>query len=81
MEAIGTIVFWLGMIMVGLSSLWVLVIAFSDSFLWGLLCLIIGPLQLVYIITHWSDCKDAVKLWALGFAVAFGGGFLSALAG
>lgn len=52
--------------------IWIVVIAFSEDIVSGLLCLICGPYSIYYAITRWEDCKTpflaCVAFWILGMA-------------
>ena len=66
----------LAMIGFGLSLVayvWIVVLAFNESLVWGVGCLLCGPAQLIYVIMNWEDCKNPVMCW--------GGGIVCALAG
>ncbi len=55
-----------------LCSIWIAVIAFRHGILWGLACLIIPLVSLLFAITHWSETKLplVIGLIATGVYVA-----------
>jgi hypothetical protein len=63
------------------GGLWMLVIAFQDDVLQGLLCLFIPFYSLFYLITHFEDCKRPFFVQLVGFALMFGAACPLACAG
>ena len=59
-----------GLILV--ACVWIVVLAFNESLVWGVVCLLCRPAQLIYVIMNWEDCKNPVMCW--------GGGILCLLA-
>jgi hypothetical protein len=51
-----------------IASLWLLVVAFQESILWGLACLFVPLASLFFVITHWEQAKRPFALNAIGFA-------------
>ena len=47
----------LGLILGVVGGIWLLVVAFKTSIWWGLGCLLIGPVSLVFAVMHWQDAK------------------------
>lgn len=78
---LGIGLFLLGLLLMTISGIWGLILAFQDSVVWGLLYLLIPFAALVFIIKKWS--KQAVRnsffLWLIGLLVTVGGGFASVL--
>ncbi len=62
LQAIGAI---LGMV----GGIWILVLAFQKSVGWGLACLFIPCVSLVFAIQNWEEAKNP-------FLIAIGGGLL-----
>ncbi|WLP93570.1 hypothetical protein [Psychrobacter sp. M13] len=60
METIGMIFLFIGMIIAFIYSVKLIIIAFSESVLWGLLYLFLPFANLYFIITRWAQCKDPV---------------------
>lgn len=52
--------------------IWIVVIAFSESLLSGLLCLLCGPYALYYAITRWGECKTPFLASLLCGIISFG---------
>ena len=54
----------LGMLVVAIASLWLIVTAFSEGIIWGLLTLFTGVGAIAFIILHWDRAKRPFG-WAL----------------
>ncbi|NIP86552.1 MAG: hypothetical protein GTO03_13680 [Planctomycetales bacterium] len=52
------------------ASLWIVVIAFSESVARGLLCLLCPPYAVVYALTRWEACQTPLVASALGGLIA-----------
>ncbi len=59
----------LGIGMAGLGALMILWAAFKDSIFWGLVCLFIPFVSLLFVVTHWSETKTGFLLHLLGWVV------------
>lgn len=46
-----------------------LIAAFRTSLLWGLGCLFLSPLQIIYLFTHWNSAKRAFFIQLVGGAI------------
>lgn len=52
-----------------------LIAAFSTSVWWGLGCLLISPVSLVFLILHWDVAKNPFFLQVIGVVVMLLGGW------
>jgi hypothetical protein len=64
MEIIGLILLVIGGVISFVAGIWFLVVAFRESVLWGLGCLLIPFVSLIFLIIHWSEAKRPF-LWSL----------------
>jgi uncharacterized membrane protein len=64
----------LGAILTLIGGIGMLIAAFKTSFLWGLGCLLIAPVSVVFLITHWGDAKNPFFLQITGLVMVFIGG-------
>lgn len=64
MELLGSIFMIIGMLIAAFTSIWFLVVAFKTSVLWGLGCLFVPFVSLIFLIMHWDDAKRPF-LWSL----------------
>ncbi len=69
MLGLASALFYGGGIVALIGLLMVLVEAFKESVVWGLLCLFIPLVALVFVATHWRKTRRGFFLW-LGGAVA-----------
>lgn len=65
----------LGSVAAVIGYIWFVIVAFKDGgVLWGLGCLMCGPVfQIIYLIQHWEDAQSPFLLWAAGMLASFGG--------
>lgn len=72
MFMIGILVLVVGAIIAVISGIWILVLAFQESLLWGLGSLFIPFVSLVFVIMHWDKAGKP-------FLINLGGGVLVGL--
>lgn len=68
MAIIGLILFVIGGIASLVTGIWFLVVAFRQSVLWGLGCMFVPFVPLVFLIVHWQEAKRPF-LWSLAALV------------
>jgi len=59
----------LGSLIAGVGTIWILIQAFRESILWGLGCLIVPLVELVFVIMFWSKAKKPFLLVIAGAVV------------
>ena len=59
METIGLILIVIAVIISVFYGIKLIIIAFRESIIWGLLYLFLPFANLYFIITRWAECKDA----------------------
>lgn len=62
----------LGLLAMVLGGLWLLGQAFSINTLWGLGCMLIPPVAVAFVLTHWRQARDPLLLVLLGLAALVG---------
>ncbi len=72
MEALAPFIIGLGVLIALVGSIWFLFTAFTESLLWGLICLFTGVGNLIFLLLHWDRAKRP-------FGIALLGGIISAL--
>jgi len=73
-----TLFFYIGGGMMVVGAIGLLIAAFRTSFLWGLGCLLIPLVSLIFLFVHWSEAKNPFFLYLAGMALlAIGAPFLS----
>ena len=65
----GIVLFVLGLLVGGVGGIWLLVVAFRQSILWGLGCLVVPFVELVFIIMYWHDAKRPFAFQLVGFVL------------
>ncbi|MFC2172842.1 hypothetical protein ACFLU6_09455 [Acidobacteriota bacterium] len=56
----------LGWLLLVVGAIWIIVLAFKHSILWGILCLIFGPCQIIFAIMNWGVCKKPFLIMVVG---------------
>lgn len=69
MEALGMIVLFIGAIVSLIGGIWFLVVAFRQTVWWGLGCIFIPFVSLVFLIMHWGDAAKPFFVSLLGSAI------------
>ena len=57
MEALGTLLFYVGWLIAAIGGIWMLVEMFKTSVGWGIMGIICGPAWIFWLIGHWEDGK------------------------
>jgi hypothetical protein len=52
----------IGSVLGFIAGIWLLVVAFRQSILWGLACLLIPFVSLLFVIVHWSEARSPFLL-------------------
>ena len=81
MEILSPALLILGGLIVFIGAIWFLIESFRESVLWGLGCLILAPVQLVFLILHWGVAKKPFGLQLLGVVLIFLGAMFAESAG
>jgi hypothetical protein len=79
MAFLGMILFGIGLILALIGGLWIVVIAFKESVIWGLGSLLIPLVALIFVAQHWAAAKkpfivEVVGIGLIILAQALGGG-------
>lgn len=67
---IGLILLIIGMLAAFVGGIWLLVVIFKESVLWGVLSLIFGPVSLVFVVMHWDISKKPFLIQIAGIVIA-----------
>ncbi|HLN28583.1 MAG TPA: hypothetical protein VK395_12645 [Gemmataceae bacterium] len=59
------------------ALIWIVVLAFQESVLWGLGCLFLAPISLVFVIMYWDEARRPFFIWLRGFVLLILGDVLS----
>jgi hypothetical protein len=71
MAILGMLLLVVGLIIAAVGGIWLLVVAFQESILWGLGSLFIPLVGLVFVIMHWEVAKKPFLI-NIGGAVLIG---------
>lgn len=63
----------IGAILLLVGYVWLLILAFSESVLWGVGSLLCGLVALIFGVTRWPETKVPVLLYAAGLVVSGAG--------
>jgi hypothetical protein len=74
MAALGTVLMVIGIIIAVIGGMWILVLAFQESVAWGLGCLLVPFVSLIFVIMYWDSAAKAFGLNVLGVILAVAGG-------
>ncbi len=69
MSAIGIVFLVVGVIVALIGGIWILVLAFQESALWGLGCLFVPFVTLIFVIMHWDKAGKPFLINLGGAAV------------
>ena len=72
----GTIMVLIGGLMMLVGGIMLLVAAFQQSVLWGLGCLFVPFVSLIFVIMFWNDAKNAFLIQIAGIGVYVVGAFV-----
>ncbi|MBI2919832.1 MAG: hypothetical protein HYY18_01970 [Planctomycetes bacterium] len=68
--------FIIGLVIMLVGGIWLLIEAFKESVLWGLGCLFIPIVSLIFVILHWDKAGKPFLIQVVGAVLfAIGGGF------
>lgn len=79
METIGWIIGIAGMGALLVGSVWFLVVAFQFDSAWGVACLLIPFVSIVFLVKYWSKARIPFVVWVGGWICLFFGAFLREL--
>jgi hypothetical protein len=66
MGLIAMLLYGIGLLIAMVGAIWIVVIAFQESVLWGLGCFFIPCVALYYVITHWEKTKKPFLIEVVG---------------
>ena len=69
LQIVGGIIYLIGWI-------WLLINAFGESVVWGILSFCFSPVAFVYGILHWADLKVPTIMMGVGFVLSGIGGII-----
>lgn len=76
MDVLGTGLIGFGLIIALVCGLWTLVLQFQTSILWGLACLLLPLVGLLWLVLYWEDGKRPLFVSLIGCAFMLVGLFI-----
>ncbi len=73
----GIILTLLGLVAALAGGIWIIVLTFRTSILWGLASLLIPVVALIFSIMHWEDAKRPFLIYVAGIVLMIVGAVLS----
>ena len=64
-------IMFLGFVVLLIGAIGFLIAAFKTSLLWGLGCLLLSPISLVFLVLYWQDAKNPFFLQLIGIFIVF----------
>jgi hypothetical protein len=69
MATLGMIIWIIGAIISVIGGIWFLVVAFRQTIWWGLGCLFIPFVSIIFLIIHWGDAAKPFFVSLLGVVI------------
>jgi len=69
---------YLGISLFIIGGVGFLIAAFKESIWWGLLCILVSPISLVFLLLHWQEAKNAFFLQLAGLAIVMFAAYMGA---
>ncbi len=66
--------FIVGVLLTVVGGLWLLVVGFQTSILWGIGMLLLPIISLFFVVVHWQQARSPFLLQVVGIVVIFAGG-------
>jgi len=76
MEILSSGLFFIGVIVMVVGGIWMLIEQFNTSLIWGLGCLFVPLVSLLWLIMHFDRGMYPLITWIAGMALLIGGMFL-----
>ena len=73
----GDIVGVIGIIIFVIGGILLLIESFKQSILWGIFCLLVTPVVLVFTVMHWDAAKKPFLIQLAGIGVLLMGSFIN----
>ena len=70
--------FYIGLAIFIIGGIGFLIAAFKNSILWGLGCLLLYPVSIIFLILNWNDAKNPFVLQLFGACIMLLGTMFSA---
>lgn len=58
MEILGQVLFFLGVAITAVGGIWFILVTFQESVLWGIGCIFIPFVSLIFLVMHWDKREN-----------------------
>ncbi|HPF70578.1 MAG TPA: hypothetical protein PLQ13_07925 [Candidatus Krumholzibacteria bacterium] len=79
MEVIATVMMIAGVLVAAVAGVWFLVVAFRQGVLWGLGCMFLPFVSLVFLVMHWDKAARPFLIKVAALVPVFLGAFLAGM--
>jgi hypothetical protein len=69
---------YLGVLIFVIGGIGFLVATFKQSILWGICCILVSPVSLLFLLLHWSEAKNPFFLQLVGLAIVMFASYMGA---
>lgn len=76
MEALSPVLLLIGLIIFIIGGIWYLVTCFKKSIWWGLGCIFLPVIQIIFLFVHWSVAAKPFGIQTVGIVIMFAGAYL-----
>lgn len=77
MELLGSALSFIGLVIAFIGGIWFLIVAFNESILWGIGCLLVPFVSIVFLIMNFDESKKPFFINLGGIILVVIGMFLS----
>lgn len=70
------IFFFIGLVIFIIGGIGFIIAAFKTTLIWGFGCLLIAPIQIIFLFFHWDSAKNPFKLQLMGGVIMIVSAFL-----
>lgn len=77
MEILGLLLMMVGGIGCLIGGIWFLIVAFQESVVWGLACMFIPFVSLIFLVTHWEDAGKPFLIQIVSLVPIIAGVYLA----
>lgn len=72
----GTLLVIIGLIIAIVAGIWLLIVAFQESILWGLGSILLPIITLIFVVVHWDVAKKPFLIQMVGTLLMIVGAML-----
>lgn len=76
MEAAGSVLIILGIALMWIGIIWLLIVAFFENVMWVVGSILLPPVGLIFVLSHWRKAWKPFLVKVVGFGCALAGIFM-----